>query len=244
MKTRLMLAVALTAFSAEVHAQVGDVEPPDRTAVNVPVLTPTLHAASACVGDPSEARRILDQAARYDDEAALDYLARVRDSLETTLRPGDPDDLFVLAAVRGAEASLESGASQVRAAEAAFRHSRRVLELDPGHAGAAYVLGRLNAGVMRTSRITRFLASRLLGGDALGDASWDEARRLLEIAVAATPCDPEYRYELGRVYADQDLVELAVEQFDRAVESPDRGARARAARDAAREFRDRLLGGS
>jgi tetratricopeptide (TPR) repeat protein len=240
MKTPLILAFALSLLSTGLHAQVDDATLSNRTAVNLPTLTPTLRAARACVTDASEARFILDRATRYDDEAALDYLIRVRDSVEAVVRDGDADDLFVLAAVRGAEATLEGGTSQVRAAEAAFRHSQRVLELEPGHAGAAYVLGRLNAGVMRTSRITRFLASRLMGGDALGDASWDEARRLLEIAVEARPCDAEYRYELGRVYADLDLVDLALEQLDHAVGSPDRGSRARAAKDAAREFRDGL----
>lgn len=241
MNTSRLIPLALLAFAfapapTALHAQTGDLDLPTPIAA----VTPISVESARCTVDASPARVLLDRAARLDRDAALVFLERVRDSLEAVVGESDAEGQFALAAVRGTEATLEGGKSQVRAAEAAFRHSRRVLELEPGHPGAAYVLGRLNAGVMRTSRLTRWLASRLMGGDALGDASWEEAQRLLEMAVEASPCDPEYRYELGRVYADRGRIDEAIHHLDAAVKSPERGPRARVARDEARALRERL----
>jgi hypothetical protein len=56
---------------------------------------------------------------------------------------------------------------------------------------------------MRLDRVTRFLATRLLGGGELRHASWDEARRLLESAERSEPCVPDHHFELARLYLER-----------------------------------------
>ena len=79
----------------------------------------------------------------------------------------------------------------------------RVLELDPRHAGASYMLGRLHASVLRLGGFKRFMAKQLFGGGALEGASWEEAQRLLEVAVVEDPCVSEHHFELAQVYAQR-----------------------------------------
>jgi len=88
-----------------------------------------------------------------------------------------------------------------------------VLEIEPSHPGAHHVVGRLNAGVMRMSRLDRFLARTLLGGDVLDQASWSLAREHLETAEAHDPCVPDHHYELARLYLDRDEPGLAYREI-------------------------------
>jgi predicted Zn-dependent protease len=78
--------------------------------------------------------------------------------------------------------------------------AQRVLELDPSHAGASYMLGRIHSSIKRMGGFKKFMARQLYGGEALEGASWDEAQRLLEVAVREDPCVPEHHFELARVY--------------------------------------------
>jgi hypothetical protein len=138
-------------------------------------------------------------------EAGAAALSALQDSLaaEASARPGDVEVQFLLAATLGARADVEGGTEKIRAAKALHAQATRVLALDPAHAGAQYLLGRLHAAVLRLDRVTRFLAIKLLGGAELSGASWEEARRLLEAAVAQDPCVAEYQYELARLYSER-----------------------------------------
>jgi uncharacterized protein HemY len=60
-----------------------------------------------------------------------------------------------------------------------------------------------NAEVMRLSGFERVVARNLLGGRALGAASWPEAQRYLERAVALAPERIVHHLELGDVYRDR-----------------------------------------
>jgi len=62
------------------------------------------------------------------------------------------------------------------------------------------------------NRVTLFLATRVLGGDALKGASWEEAERLLQFAALARSEVPDYHYELGRLYEDTDRPARAREE--------------------------------
>jgi hypothetical protein len=149
-----------------------------------------------------------------DAEAVLDALA---DSLavEVVDRPDDVTLQYELALVLGLRADLEDGRDQVRAAEALDRQIEVVLALDPEHTGGQYLRGRLQASVLRMGGFKRFIATRILGGDRLGDASWEDARLRLEAAVAGDPCVPDYHYELARLYRDRGEPELAARQLER-----------------------------
>ena len=89
-----------------------------------------------------------------------------------------------------------------------------VLAIDPRHSGALHVMGRWNAEVMRLNGLSRLIAKRFLGGRVFDEASWDNARRYLEQAVAADPNRIVHRLDLGEVYADRHETAKAREQFE------------------------------
>lgn len=200
------IAVAVLVLPTTLSAQRGVIRVPDvRPVLNVeacsgftedasPVLGTTL---GALTGDRSEARRIL---------------VRLQDSLSalTPARPRDVDLQFELAGVMAARTEVEGGRDKLRTAEDLLGQVKHVLEVDPSHPGAQYLLGRLNAAVMRMNPISRFVATRLLGASALSGASWAEARRLLESAAAGAPCSPDAEYELAALYSDRGEPALAM----------------------------------
>jgi hypothetical protein len=163
----------------------------------------------ACLGSTLPADSVLSEvsrALRMDErEEALERL----DRLEPGVRDGAllvPDDVVLqhrLAALLGARAVLGAGRARIAAARELHHQASRVLALDPGHPGAHHILGRLHAGVLRLDRISRFLATRVSGGDALAGASWDEARRHLELAEREEPCRPEHHVELARLHRER-----------------------------------------
>jgi hypothetical protein len=144
----------------------------------------------------------LAQAEEEVVRGSLDVLER--DARAAALeRPDDVEARYRLAAVIGASLEHRSGGSKVSAAKEVHALVVRVLEDAPGHAGARYILGRLHAGVLRLDRVSRFVATRLLGGGALRSASWEEARTLLELSEREDPCVAEHHLELARVYAER-----------------------------------------
>lgn len=143
--------------------------------------------------------------------------------LEPELRQAtedEPEDLnarYRLAIVVGARSDLVGGRTRVRLANELYSLTTAILESNPDHAGAHYMLGRLHAGVMRLGRVQRFLARKLLGGAALKEASWDGAQSHLEAAEAGEPCIPDHHYELARVYLDRGEDDLARRELEHAI---------------------------
>jgi hypothetical protein len=131
-------------------------------------------------------------------------LERLRDSLrlESRADPSGVDALYDLAVVLGRLTEAQEGAAKVRTAQELSEVAGRVLTLEPSHAGAHHILGRLHAAVMRMGRLKRFVATQILGGSALSSASWDAARRHLEAAVRRDPCTPDHLYELARLHSE------------------------------------------
>lgn len=151
------------------------------------------------------------------DDAAKPMLRFLQDSLavEAAARPVDVDIQYELALVVGRRAEIEGGTEGIRTANALDRQARAVLVLAPTHSGAQHLLGRLQAAVLRMSRITRFAATRLLGGGRLGSASWNEARSFLEAAAEGDPCVPDHLYELAHLYEERGDPERAELQLQR-----------------------------
>jgi len=116
---------------------------------------------------------------------------------------------FALAVVLGLRADRNGGRTKVRAASALHVELNRVLELDPDHARARHILGRLHAGVMRMDRFTRWIATNLLGGGPLKEATWEGAEWNLADAETQAPEVAEHHYELARLYQDTDRDDLA-----------------------------------
>ena len=154
---------------------------------------------------------------QLDEDDANDILEAMADSLavEAEQRPNDLALQYELALVLGVQADLEGGSDQVHAAEALDSQIEVVLALDPEHPGAQFLRGRLQAAVLRMGGFKRFIATRLLGGDRLRGASWEDARLRLEAAAEGDPCVPDHHYELARLYYDRDEPELAAQQLER-----------------------------
>jgi uncharacterized protein HemY len=62
--------------------------------------------------------------------------------------------------------------------------------------------------------ITRWLATNLLGGATLKQASWEEAERHLSFAEDRAPEVPDHHLQLARVYRDTGRPELALPELD------------------------------
>jgi len=222
-----------------------------------PAHTPTApflpFDAVACRGSTLPDDPLLAEVSRalntYQREPALQLL----DSLEPDVREGAARDSsgavaqHRLAAVLGARATLEGGRARIRAARELHAQVDRVLALDPEHAGAHHILGRLHAGVMRLDRLTRFLATRLLGGGALAGASWEAALEHLALAELREPCRPEHHLELARLHLDLSRLDDALSEVGHALEltgAPDEdwGRLRQAAGDLLAELEEEVLG--
>jgi tetratricopeptide (TPR) repeat protein len=126
--------------------------------------------------------------------------------------PSSVDRRYALAVVLGLQADREGGRAKVRAAAALYDQLKAILAMDPEHVGAHHLMGRLQAGVMRMDRVTRWLATHLLGGSVLAGASWSAAEQNLAYAVAEAPAVPDYRFELAHLYEDTGRPGMALEE--------------------------------
>jgi len=210
----VLLASALLLLPSAALGQVGRVtlvDPLPRAGVR--------GCASAEVEDGSTWSAVY-RARQTDEERAKTFLAALHDSLalEVEGSPADVGVQYLLAVVIGVRTDLEGGRTGIGLAKQMHRQVRIVLELDPSHPGAHHLLGRLHAAVLRLDGVSRFVATRLLGGSELRGASWDAARQGLEKAVVGAPCVPDHHYELARLYAEQGDRERAIERLRDAVE--------------------------
>ena len=137
---------------------------------------------------------------------------RVRDSLylvaeayaqrAVRLAPRDANAHFALANALG-KASLTKGKKErVRYALEIRDAAVQSLALDPRHDGSWHVLGRWHAEIERLSNVEEFFAKKFLGAKAFGEASYEEAARHLEQAVAIRPDYIFHRLDLAEVYVD------------------------------------------
>jgi tetratricopeptide (TPR) repeat protein len=116
--------------------------------------------------------------------------------------PRDAEGHFQLARSLGRTALSLGKRDRVKYASEVRAHALQALELDAKHAGALHVMGVWNAEIMRLSGFQRFAAKNLLGGKVFGEASWKEAVRYMEAAVAVEPDRIVHRIDLGEIYED------------------------------------------
>jgi tetratricopeptide (TPR) repeat protein len=128
------------------------------------------------------------------------------------------DGHFLLARAIGQTALTKGKKERIRLGGEVRNEALRAIELNPKHDGAYHVLGRWNAEVMRLSGFSRFFARQFLGGDVLGQASWDAAISNLERAVELDSTRITHRLDLARVYAERKRYTDARRQLE-AVES-------------------------
>jgi hypothetical protein len=128
------------------------------------------------------------------------------------LAPGNVNSLFALGLVLGNTALTKGIRDKVRMSNEIRSLALRAISVDSTHDGAQHLLGRWHYEVMRLSGFERFIAKSLLGGEEFGKASWGEAQRRLERAVALAPERIYHRLVLARILvARKDKVAAAAE---------------------------------
>ncbi len=157
--------------------------------------------------------------------------------------PQDPENLYAFAAATGLRLDYVGTWEKVRLGEEIFRVTGRLLDLDPNHAGGHQIMGRLHAGVMRIRPLTRFVAHRILGSQALGKASWESAEFHLRRAGDLEPRVLGHQLELAILFMSQGRHDRAMEALDGALSLPDLLAIDPLYRERAKELRAALLAG-
>jgi len=159
---------------------------------------------------------LIDASAATDDEDRSKDLLREAETRARSALAGHEDDLerrYVLAVVLGLRTNIEGGQTKVRVASALSDELDAILELEPGHAGARHMLGRLHAGVRRMGRMTRWIATNLLGGDELKKATWVAAEENLVYAERQAPEVSDHHLQLALLYRDTGRPGLAMEEL-------------------------------
>jgi tetratricopeptide (TPR) repeat protein len=135
-------------------------------------------------------------------------------------RPNDAEGHFELAKAIGRNALAMGTRDKVKYAGVVHDEAMAALKIDPKHGGASHVMGVWNAEVMRLSGFSRFMAKNLLGGKVFGEASWENALKYMEAAVAAQPGLITHRLDLAEIYLDRDMKDKAREQLEWIAKAP------------------------
>ena len=156
------------------------------------------------------ARAIADIAKQIQGNA--DSLKNRRDSLysvgrgyaERAIRADSTraDGHYALSMVLGRLSRTKGSKERVRYAKIIYDEASKAVAIDSNYDNAHHVLGAWNAEVKRLSGIQRFFAKALFGGGFMDRASWGDAVRHLERAVAIAPNGIYHRLELAEVYTD------------------------------------------
>lgn len=134
--------------------------------------------------------------------------------------PDDADAHYLLSVALGLRLETAGLRQKISMGDETRREAEIALRLDPDHAGAHYVMGRLYAGAMRLSPVARFVAQRILGANALRDVSWERAEYHLSRARDIEPDNPRPSTELGVLYIDTKRYGLAFAELTRACAAP------------------------
>ena len=153
----------------------------------------------------ARAALVLGLLARKEEEQNVWYRRAERHAARVVARDSsEVEGLFWLAAARGRLALQQGPRTTAELAQQVWDLSHRVLALEPGHAGAHNILGKLNHEVMSLSRLERFLARLVLGdNDVLRTASWEQAEHHHLSATARDPGVVLYHYDLAQTYLRQ-----------------------------------------
>lgn len=164
---------------------------------------------------------------RRADRAGRDSilaLAQAAARRAVRLAPNDAQALFALGLVLGNTALTRGTKEKVRMATEIRSLGLRAVAADSNHDGAQHLLGRWNYEVMKLSGLERFIAKSILGGGVFGQASWEEARRRLERAVALDSTRIYHHLDLARVLAARKQTAAAARELRRINELPNRVA--------------------
>ena len=130
------------------------------------------------------------------------------------VNPTDAEAHFHLARAVGVAALSLGVRDRVKYANEVRAEALRALAIDPRHPGALHVMGMWNAEVMRLSGFERSFARTFLGGKVFGSASWADAIRYMEEAVAVDPQRLTHHLDLARIYRDRGEKAKARERYE------------------------------
>ncbi len=174
-------------------------------------------------GVPDSVWMLVEASWTTDDEDRRKELLEQAETHARTASEGHSDDVgrrFALAVVLASRADIEGGRTKVHTAAEFHRELEAILELDPQHARARHLLGRLYAGVRRSNWITRWIATNLLGGGELKKATWQAAEEHLSYAEEQAPEVSGHHLQLAALYADTDRLELALQELEHVFQLP------------------------
>jgi tetratricopeptide (TPR) repeat protein len=146
---------------------------------------------------------------------ATDYARRA-----IVANANDAEGHFQLSRAVGRTALAANPRDRVKYAVEVRETALKALQFQPRHPGALHVLGVWNAEVMRLNSILRSVAKAFLGGQVLGSASWPEAIRYLELAIAVEPNRLVHHLDLARIYRDAGRPNEARASYQAALRAP------------------------
>ncbi|HJP86621.1 MAG TPA: hypothetical protein VJ852_11555 [Gemmatimonadaceae bacterium] len=136
--------------------------------------------------------------------------------------PNDAEGHFNLARALGRNALTQSPRGRVKYAADVRNQALECLKIDPKHPGCLHVMGMWNAEVMRLNGFTRMIAKNFLGGKIFDSASWEEAKRYMEEAVAQDPDRITHHVDLAGVYRDMGDKAKARAEWQTVMKMPNR----------------------
>jgi tetratricopeptide (TPR) repeat protein len=146
---------------------------------------------------------------------ATDYARRA-----VAANANDAEGHFQLSRAVGRTALAANPRDRVKYAVEVRETALKALQFQPRHPGALHVLGVWNAEVMRLNGILRSVAKAFLGGQVLSSASWAEAIRYLELAVAVEPNRLVHHLDLARIFRDAGRPNEARTAYQAALRAP------------------------
>jgi len=212
-------------MSAAEHVTIGD---RDHVAMNAPTALRHYEAAlkvdsmhyDALVKAAREAVDVGVYNQKADERTAQFKSAEQYGQRAVAAKPNDAESHFVLARAIGKNALTMGTKDKVKFAGVVHDEAMSALKLDPKHPGALHVIGVWNAEIMRLNGFSRFMAKNLLGGKTFGEASWDNAQKYLEEAVALDSTRITHRLDLAMIYMDRDMKDKARAQFEWIAKAP------------------------
>lgn len=155
-----------------------------------------------------------------DQRKALYLSAKEYADSAVTANPNDAEGHFQLARAIGRNALTMGSRDRVKYAAVVRDEALAALKFNPKHAGALHVMGEWNAQVMRLNGFVRMIAKNLLGGKVFSEASWENAQRYLEEAVAIEPNRITHRLDLAGVYSDRGQQDKARQEYEWIARAP------------------------